>query len=153
MILNNRGKAPSAIALSVVSFFLYVLLTSKATAGPCTREEAQKAEYGASTLRTWEEVFRSYQHYKSCDDGAISEGYSSSVASLLADKWNELGDLVKLIEMDRAFETFVLRHIDDTMSHNQDVMIESNIRRKCPKSASQLCMALSKRLSELDSAG
>jgi len=95
--------------------------------------------------------FRSYNRYRGCDDGAISEGYSSSVASLLANRWNQLRDLIRLIRTDQSFQVFVLRHVDDTMTHDQDVVIQNNARLKCPQHAGQFCAALSKRFAELDS--
>lgn len=155
MKTRNAGsaKALTVIAVNILAFLLGVLISLKAGAGICTPEEAQRAEYGASTLKTWEEVFRSYERYRSCDDGAISEGYSNSVATLLASKWNQVRDLVSLIKTDQAFEAFVLRHIDDTMTRNQDVMIRRNIHKKCPEVAAQFCVALSKRFAALDSTG
>jgi hypothetical protein len=130
---------------------LSVIRSTDAPATQCSAQDAQKAEYGASTLSTWEQLFRSYQRYGQCDDGAISEGYSSSVATLLATKWSRLRDLISLIRTDSAFQTFVLRHVDDTMSHDQDVIIRNNVRRNCPRSATQFCAALSRRFTELDS--
>lgn len=150
---GGSARAPAVILVNILAFLLGVLISSKAAAGICTPEEARRAEYGASTLKTWEEVFWSYERYRSCDDGAISEGYSNSVATLLASKWNQVGDVVSLFETDRAFEAFVLRHIDDTMTRDQDVMIRRNIHKKCPEVATQFCAALSKRFAALNSTG
>jgi hypothetical protein len=132
---------------------LLLLVTSEAVATQCSRADAQKAEYGSSTLHTWEQVFRSYRLYPGCDDGAISEGYSNSVATLLASKWKQLPDLMKLIKMDPAFEMFVLRHVDDTMSRDQDEIIRHDVSHKCPRDAAHFCVALSKRFADLNSAG
>lgn len=134
----------------ILAPLLCFLVMSGAMAAQCTREDAKKAEYGASTLETWEQVFRSYQRYRNCDDGAIGEGYSSSVATLLAIHWTQLGHLMRLVKTDQAFESFVIVHVDDTMSRDQDVMIRQNMHQKCPKDAAQFCVALRKRFAELD---
>jgi hypothetical protein len=49
-----------------------------------------------------------------CDDGSIAEGFSESVTRLLADDWEALPALQSLTTMDASFQTFVLRHIDET---------------------------------------
>jgi hypothetical protein len=100
MISTYRRKPRAPIALITLAPMLLLLVTSEAVATQCSRADAQKAEYGSSTLHTWEQVFRSYRLYPGCDDGAISEGYSNSVATLLASKWKQLPDLMKLIKMD-----------------------------------------------------
>jgi hypothetical protein len=146
-----RRDARTTTMLSILVLLLCSLVTSEAIANQCTREDAKKAEYGASTLSTWKQVFRSYRRYSGCDDGAISEGYSSSVAALLANRWDSLEDLMRLIKADGSFETFVLRHVDDTMSRDQDVIIRKNLRQRCPEDAAHFCLALAKRFAELDS--
>lgn len=129
-----------------------MLVALRAIAAPkCSREDAQRAEVAASSLKTWEQVFDSYERYRRCDDGAISEGYSSSVAALLATGWGQLGDLLPLIKSHPDFEQFVLKHLDDTMSHDQDAQIQANARAACPKGAEQFCAAVQKRFAILNS--
>lgn len=57
---------------------------------------AMKAESEASTLETWQAVLALYKKYKHCDDGAIAEGYSSSIATLLAGHRDDIGELTRL---------------------------------------------------------
>jgi hypothetical protein len=131
---------------------LCVLAASEAAIAPkCTREDARRAEVEASGLKTWQQVFDSYRRYRKCDDGAISEGYSSSIATLLATGWNGVGELLPLIKSHPDFERFVLRHLDDTMSRDQDVRIHSNVQNSCPTNATQFCAAVQKRFAILNS--
>lgn len=120
-----------------------------AEAKECKREEAIAAETEASTLKTWPEVLRSYQRFAHCDDGAISEGYSSSVATLLADRWDSLEELNTLSRAHPRFQAFVLRHLDETMDQDQDKAIQRNVRDHCPKGAMKLCEAIRARFATL----
>jgi hypothetical protein len=115
----------------------------------CTREQAIKAETEASSLKTWHEVFRSYECYGQCDDGAIGEGYSHSVATLLASRWDQIEELVLLVNADPKFEGFVLRHVDETMTGEQGKAIKENVRFKCPTAANGVCEAINKRFVDL----
>ena len=117
----------------------------------CTRKDATKAESEASGLRSWQQVFDSYQRYRKCDDAAVSEGYSSTVASLLATHWEQLADLLTLLRAHPAFERFVLLHLDDTMTREQDAQIQRNVATACPRNGAQFCQSVRKRFSELNS--
>jgi hypothetical protein len=118
----------------------------------CTQQDARKAEIEASTLKTWQQVFESYTHYRHCDDGAISEGYSSSVSELLSDHWDAVGELLLLLQSQPTFREFILRHLDDTMSPDQDQKIRANVRDRCPEHAAEFCALVKRRFVESDSA-
>jgi hypothetical protein len=126
------------VALIALLFFGGVS-ASAAQNEACPREQAVKAESEASTLETWQAVFISYKKYKQCDDGAIAEGYSSSVATLLADHWEDVGQLIKLNHESPSFGRFVLRHVDETMNLDQATIIQKNIAQNCPAGAKELC--------------
>jgi hypothetical protein len=97
------------------------------------------AENEASTLKSWPAVQRSFQNYAHCDDGAIGEGYSESITLLLADHWNTLPSLARLVANDPHFERFVTRHIDSTVPRERLTRIASNARRNCSKEHRALC--------------
>jgi hypothetical protein len=151
---HQEEKFYSHVRLTCVVTLLLLckLAMSDATAAPkkCAREEAQRAEAEASSLKTWAQIFGSYKRYRNCDDGAISEGYSASVAALLATGWDHIGELLQLIKSHPNFEQFVLRHIDDTMTRDQDEQIRINARDTCPTNAVQFCAAVQKRFAILD---
>jgi len=117
----------------------------------CSRKDAMQAESEASTLQSWQRVFDSYRQYRKCDDAAVSEGYSSAVASLLATHWGQTTDLLTLIRAHPAFERFVLRHLDDTMTREQDAQIQRNVTTSCPNDGAHFCAAVRKRFLELNS--
>jgi hypothetical protein len=105
----------------------------------CPKNLAMEALSEASTLETWRAVFGSYQKYKQCDDGAIAEGYSSSIATLLADHWGDIDQLIRLSDQNAEFRRFVLHHIDETMSIDQAAAIKKNIAQRCPPGSKKLC--------------
>ncbi|RDS78976.1 hypothetical protein DWU98_20175 [Dyella monticola] len=107
-----------------------------------------KAMSEASDLKTWGSVFDSYKKYKQCDDGATAEGYSASVAYLLADKWQDIGQLLSLSGKSNGFRQFVLKHVDETMSKDQSITISKNIKYHCPIAAKVLCADIRHRFAE-----
>jgi 4-amino-4-deoxy-L-arabinose transferase-like glycosyltransferase len=108
-----------------------------------------QAEKEASSLPNWPEVYKSYKTFAQCDDAAIGEGYSDSVARLLADAWDSADELNRLVSRDGAFESFVLRHIDELMSSSQAKRILENAAARCPAHAEPLCTAIVARTREV----
>lgn len=141
----------------MVTRFIAVCISLSVTAGihgeerRCTRDEAIKAESEAPSLKTWKDVYVSYTKYCHCDDGAISEGYSASVASLLAEHWDRLKEVVVLTTEHPKFECFLLRHIDETMTEDEGRIIEEYARSHCPRDASRLCGLIKQRFVNLRS--
>jgi hypothetical protein len=147
-----RGsKVTNAAMLLVMMFVLWMVNASVMAQVACAGEDAMKAMSEASNLKTWNDVFDSYRKYKQCDDGATAEGYSASVAYLLADKWQDVGELLKLSEKNAGFRQFVLKHVDVTMSMEQSVDIKRNVKDHCPASAKKICVDIQRRLVEFGS--
>jgi hypothetical protein len=109
---------------------------------PCTRDDAIHAETEASSLKDWNEVFRSYKSFAQCDDAAIAEGYSDSVARLLSEHWDSIGQFLRFVSQDQSFEQFVLRHVDELMSPAQLKKIRNNAHSRCPPNGKQFCRAV-----------
>lgn len=135
----------SHLGMTVLSFVLAVGVALPASA-QCTRTEAIAAENEAGYLKSWTEVYASYQRFAHCDDGSIGKRYSGSVVRLLADQWQGLPELNRLVSGDRGFEQFVLKHVDQFMSRDQETRIEKNARTRCSRSARPLCKAIIERL-------
>jgi hypothetical protein len=135
------------IALSCL-IFAAVTAGASEKARPCTRQDAIRAEKEASSLLSWAQVYKSYKEFSQCDDGAIAEGYSDSVARLLSDRWRGTGQLNRSISHDRDFEMFVLRHVDELMSPIQAENIVKNAKDFCPSSATRLCERIIARVKE-----
>jgi hypothetical protein len=114
MRLTGQGRARCRRLALTAWLFLGCISASSAQTEACPRELAMKAESEASTLETWQSVFVSYKKYRQCDDGAIAEGYSSSIATLLADHWEDIGQLTRFSNQNTRFNKFVLRHVTST---------------------------------------
>ena len=114
----------------------------------CTREDAIKAET-QEPAKSWDELYASFRRYHQCDDGAIAEGYSDNVATLMAEHWNELGKFKALAIKNPKFERFVLRHLDETMSSSQGQTIMNNVRQKCSPSLIVLCKKIKARMLDI----
>lgn len=134
------------LALSIVSLAACAHATEKV----CTQEEAIQAETESSTLQDWDGVYQAFSRFAHCDDGAISEGYSDSIARLLTRNWDDIGRAGALTVNDKKFERFILRHIDGLMSPVQAKAIEENARIHCPPNVERLCKRIESRLSEVD---
>jgi hypothetical protein len=117
----------------------------------CTKEDAIRAETEASSLKTWDEVYRSYKNFAQCDDGGIGEGYSESIAHLLSENWSSVAQLNSLVFRDNGFETFVLRHIDELMSPSEVRKIRENVNSGCPAHAKSLCRSIRTKIKQVPS--
>lgn len=107
---------------------------------PCTDAEETKAEKQVDSLKTWDQVYRSYKKFApQCDDGAVAEGYSDAVGKLLANHWEHFPRLVKLVKGDKGFKQFVVRHVDESLSDDTLRRISKNARSRCPADAKGLC--------------
>jgi len=142
---KRRAESVPAIGLLLIAASI-LILAGKASPQTCTREDAIRAETESSSLKTWRDVYASYKRYHQCDDGAISEGYSNSVATLLADHWDQLKDLNALGRKDPKFQAFVLHHVDEMMTATQSKAIKENVRSHCPQRSRHLCRLIEKRL-------
>ena len=111
---------------------------------PCSREQAIKAEAEAENLNDANAFYQSYVRFGHCDDGSIAEGYSVSVVRLLTKNWSEFERLSQLTDSSKKFERFILRHIDETMSREDQQAILRNVHDRCPQQAKRLCTLMEK---------
>lgn len=110
----------------------------------CSHADAEKADYEAGRVQTWDKLYHSYLHYSGCDDGSIWEGYSDSVVRLLAHHWNTLPQAFPLFASDAGFYKFVLKHIDSTTKYDDLKMIRANTIRSCPTGGNEYCIQVRK---------
>jgi hypothetical protein len=109
------------------------LATFPSTAGahnPCSIDKYERAD--ASLVRAaggWRSLSRHQRTFVSCDDGALAEGYSDAVVSLLADRWGEFSTFVALSERNPAFRRWAIRHIDGTASTDDLEKVVRNAAR------------------------
>jgi hypothetical protein len=136
-----RWSAPVLLAVASLTW-------SSSTNGhqrACNAAEAQKAEAEADTLRSWDALYKSYKRYQHCDDGAIAEGYSESVARILVDHWNTLPKLGSISKDDASFSRFVLSHVDATLDPTDVEKIMANATSRCPPGLHVTCVDLGKK--------
>lgn len=114
---------------------------------PCTRADAMAAEDATDVAhKSWAILNTQYLKYAraaDCDDGAIAEGWSDAVARLLANAWDELPTLARLVKADPEFLPFVVRHIDATADTDDLERVRANAERRCPPGGyEQLCRVI-----------
>jgi len=120
--------------------------TQKGCDGAQERQALQQAE-----PKDWGTLYRLFKQFGGCDDGAIGEGFSEDVAQLFSKQWARLDTLGRLTTTDKAFEQFVLRHIDATLSGDELKAIGNNSRFHCPSGEKRLCQLVRVRVqSSLD---
>jgi hypothetical protein len=104
--------------------------------------KVQEQELNHSEPKNWESFYRLFKQFGECDDGALGEGFSEDVAQLLSKQWAHIDALGRLTAADKAFERFVLRHIDATLSENELKTIANNSRSHCPVGEKHLCQVI-----------
>jgi hypothetical protein len=115
----------------------------------CGKAEDQVIQ--GDTPKSWGSFYRLFKRFGDCDDGAIGEGFSEDVAQLFSKQWAHLDALSRLTTADKAFEKFVLRHIDATLSEGELKAIANNSRLHCPVAEKHLCQSVQARVqSSLD---
>jgi len=131
-------------SLAISVFVLLVCRAASAQTQTCSSAEAKRALTEAGELRTWEVLHTSYHLYHNCDDGAIAEGYSESVARILVDRWRTLPRLAELTKSDPRFWKFVLKHIDSTLDTKDLKRMRSMAKTQCPSALHSVCTNLTR---------
>lgn len=108
-------------------------------AGCETIEEMDAADAAISKIHDWTGVHSFYSHLQQCDDSSISEGISATVVNLLAHQWGTSGQLEKIADNDKTFESWVLSHIDTTVDDRDLEIIVKNAKRKCSEGDGNFC--------------
>ena len=139
-------NAKRILCLVIVTLAPHVT-TSAEDIGKCTRDAAIAAETQPAPT-TWRDLYKSFGRYVQCDDGSVAEAFSNSVALLMAEHWDTIGDLNKLAKAHPTFASFVLRHTDVTMSLDQARAIKGNAQERCPVDSRHLCDRILHRMSE-----
>jgi hypothetical protein len=141
--MTDMKSRPKKLLVWAVAFSVVTTGVAVGQSQPCSRDEAIRAGMAADNLKTWPSVYRFYKQYSHCDDGSVGEGISDGVAKLLANHWDSFGEFVKLASNDKAFEKFVIRHVDETIDWGRDApKIHENAQLHCPLNAARLCKIL-----------
>ncbi len=106
----------------------------------CSSEEADAADTTiGEAAKSWAALFKHYNLYRSCDDGAIAEGYSDAAVRLFANRWDGLAQFAKLARKDDGFRIFVLKHVDATADFRDLRRVRKNAKNACPAGSQKLC--------------
>jgi hypothetical protein len=70
---------------------------------PCTSQEEQTALNAIDHLKSWDDIHLAFKNFGHCDDGAIAEGYSDKVVTLLDRNWRSVTILNRLGRLDPKF--------------------------------------------------
>lgn len=127
---------------------LCACLIPAAHAKKCTEKQADAFEAMVDHLDSWEKVDQLRKQYGHCDDGGPAELLSEAIALQLADRWESLPELAKLIERDRALKPFVLGHVDSTLNDREVNRIQVQATSSCPAGLKRLCAELKKRAAD-----
>jgi hypothetical protein len=134
----TNAKQNVAVRFALV-LSVFLMQIGHAQKRPCTKAEGRRALDEAVMQRSWDTLYRSFKSYRQCDDGAISEGFSESVARVLVDHWKTLPQLARLAGRDSQFRVFVTGHIDAALDMNDVKKIRRNARTQCPTGLRTVC--------------
>jgi hypothetical protein len=134
-LLQICGKSGLVFSVLVVALFGPSLTQGQA----CDDYQSPRSLTEAVTPRSWDALYRSFSTYRNCDDGAVGEGFSESVARILADHWDTLPRLAAITKKDLAFRRFVMRHIDATLDPKDVEKIGEKANRECPTGLGSIC--------------
>ena len=139
----KSAKQAGTVILSLITTMVSVQAGHAQKRG-CGDVEGQHAFDEAIALRSWDALYKSYKLYRQCDDGAVGDGYSESVARILSDHWNTLPELARLARKDSQFRAFVIGHVDATLTTDDVRKIGKNAKTQCPMGLRTVCNDLAK---------
>jgi hypothetical protein len=117
-----------------------LLLSGNACASGCTTvAEMDKADTVSGNIHNWRDVNSFFHNFKQCDDGYIAEGLSATITRLLATNWNSVDQLEVMTAKDKAFESWVLNHIDTTADSRDLEKIIKHAKEECVQEHKQFC--------------
>jgi hypothetical protein len=102
-------------------------------------EKLDKQSLARHTPKDWGELHQLFRKFGTCDDGAIGEQFSEDVAQLFSRQWAHVNQLDRLGAADKAFERFVLRHIDATLDESELLLIVDNAKLHCRAGDGRIC--------------
>ena len=96
----------------------------------CTADMYKRADASLShAAHSWHSLRLHQKSFAPCDDGALAEGYSDAIVTLLAHHWDQFGAFVALSQRHPAFRRWAIRHIDSSASSDDLRMVARNAAR------------------------
>lgn len=127
---------------NIILLFFALFLMTAAHAKECSQTIYDEADKNAIDFGSWENVYNYSKKYDGCIGSDTQESVSESIVKILADKWDQLYSLDKLIKKDHKFERFVIENITSTVYYEDLVKIHKNATKKCPNNLLNLCTAI-----------
>lgn len=118
---------------------LFCVSPVSASEHKCTQFDSYAAETVFSYLDSWKNMHLAYKQFRHCDDGGPAEGFSEAAARLMADHWHDLPQALPIIAADPDFETWVIRHLDETDNYDDLRKIDHLAQTACPPQTKVLC--------------
>lgn len=134
-------RASLKVALTGLALAVFVGLPAiSAKAAPQRKcdEGTSKQALDHSEPRDWNELYQLFQNYGACDDGAVADRFSADVGGLLLAQWTRIATLNRLAA-NKAFERFVIHHIDTTIDEDDLLGILELSKSHCPAAEKRLC--------------
>ena len=132
--------------MMAISMLAGILATSMRAGTGQDCGKAEKRELQGNEPKDCDSLYRLFKQFGDCDDGAIGEGFSEDVAQLFSKQWAHLDTLSRLTASDKAFEQFVLRHVDATLSDDELKAIANNSKLHCPSAQKRFCRLVQARV-------
>ncbi|MBV9570009.1 MAG: hypothetical protein JO056_02075 [Alphaproteobacteria bacterium] len=120
-------------------------IIAKSAFAECYPESAAAAENATRDAKTWQALYAIHQRFGICDDGAVAKAFSVRVGELLTAQWSSVPDLAKMARRHPKFRTFVLRHIDSSLTAAQVQTIIHSTEGSCAVRQRSLCDAIAAR--------
>jgi hypothetical protein len=142
---SAESKTVRCVLLAVVVLVMCGCLSAQVNKShpvPCSNQQSSSALDVADSLRSWDALHKSFLKYGNCDDGAIAEGFSESVARIFVEHWETLPRLSELSKKDAGFYRFAMKHVDATLNVDDLVKIKEDATRHCPSGLSNICREL-----------
>ncbi|WP_414499585.1 hypothetical protein [Zymobacter sp. IVIA_12111.31 C1] len=129
----------------LITFFYIFLSIISVQAKECAHSLYEKADNDAVRFENWRQVYDYEEKYNGCIGSDTSEILSESIVRILAEKWEQLPDLKKLIKKNKKFEEFVFSSIDSTVSGDDLLKINDLAKKQCPKNSQTLCSKIGRK--------
>jgi hypothetical protein len=143
----SAAKIPRAnycliLVLGLVAAIISIQGSQAAVPGSeCTREMELRSVHAADGIKDWQSLYKAFQAYAACDDGALAEGFSDRVEYLMTQRWRDVGKFAPL-KTDKGFTKFVSRHVDELTTFDGMRQIVTNARKHCPSGYRAFCRSV-----------
>ncbi len=147
----RRRCVPALLPASLVMLVMASGGPAVAQSSFCPDNREVAADAVIDKVTSWTALRRWQHRYGGCDDGETAEAVDDTVATLLAQRWNELMRSADSVESDPGFRSFLLHRIDEVALDDPSVKrIRASTRDRCMPGNLRLCSRIRSVLDRLD---